>query len=168
MKNKYSKEFEAFVRNNISIYTKEDFLVLLKNKFNVEVTKNDLKCYLRRHKIEGRYTDYQKNKVRTKGRCPIGTEKQTNFGVYVKVAEPNVWEKKTRVMYEKYHNCKLSDDDYILFLNQDRNDFSKENLFKSTNNEQCCLHNWGTFSKNPELTKTGILSARLYLKAKNI
>lgn len=167
MKNKYTQGFEDFVRNNISKYTKEDFLALLKNKFNIEVTKNDLKCYLRRHKIDGRYIDFKENMVRNTAKHKIGAERMTKDGIYIKVAEPNVWRRKSRVMYEKYHNCKLSDDDYILFLNQDRNDFSKENLFKSTNSEQCCLHNWGTFSKNPELTKTGILTARLFLKAKN-
>ncbi len=32
--------------------------------------------------------------------------------------------------------------------------------------EICYLHNNETFSKNPEITKTGILSARLTIKAK--
>ena len=168
MKNKYTKEFEDFVRENISKYTKEDFMVLLENKFKIKVSYHALRAFLRRHKIECRYTNYEKNKIRARGRCPIGTERETNFGVYVKVAEPNVWEKKTRVMYEKYHNCKLSDDDYILFLNQDRNDYSKENLYKSSNREQCYLHNWGTFSSNPNLTKISILSARLTIKAKEV
>lgn len=165
---RYSKEFEDFVKNNISKYTKEEFMALLENKFKIKMTKPALRSFLRRHKIEGRYTNYEKNKIRTRGRCPVGTERETYFGVYVKVAEPNVWKKKTRVMYEKYHNCKLNDDDYILFLNQDRNDYSKENLYKSSNREQCYLHNWGTFSKNPKLTELGLLSAKLIIKSKDI
>ena len=168
MKNKYTKEFEDFVRENISKYTKEDFILLLSKKFNIEISKNDLKCYLRRHNIKGRYLDYKKNMVRSTAKHPVGAERMTKDGILIKVAQPNIWRRKSRVMYEKYHNCKLSDDDYVLFLNGDRNDFSKENLFKSTNQEKCCLHNWGTFSKNKELTKTGILSARLYIKAKEI
>ena len=167
MKNRYSKDFEDFVRKNISKYKKEDFISLLESRFNLKISKTQLKCYIKRHNIEGRYIDYKENMVRSTQKHPIGAERMTKDGIMIKVAQPNVWRKKSRVMYEKYHNCKLNDEDYILFLNQDRNDFSKENLYKSSNREQCYLHNWGTFSKNPELTKSGILSARLTIKAKD-
>lgn len=69
-------------------------------------------------------------------------------------------------MYEKYHNCKLKDNDYIIFLNQDNNDFSKENLIKSSQQEIAYLHNYKTFSTDPRLTKLGILSAKLMIKLK--
>ena len=163
MKNKYTKEFEDFVRENISKYTKEDFISLLENRYKIKMSKTALKCYIKRHKIEGRYTDYKEYMVRSTAKHKIGAERMTKDGIIVKVAQPNVWRRKSRVMY---NNCKLTDNDYVLFLNGDRNDFSKENLFKSTNQEKCYLHNWETFSKNRELTKTGILSARLYIKAK--
>lgn len=166
MRNKYSDEFEEFVRNNISKYTKEDFILLVEKTYNINFSKTALKCYLRRHNIKERYIDFKENMIRGTQKHSIGAERMTKDGLYVKVAQPNVWRKKTRVMYEKYHNCKLSDDDYILFLNQDRNDYSKENLYKSTNREKCYLHNWGTFSINPRLTEIGILSARLTIKAK--
>lgn len=166
MKNKYTKEFEDFVRENISKYTKEDFISLLEKRYKIKMSKTALKCYIKRHEIEGRYTDYKEYMVRSTAKHKIGAERMTKDGIIVKVAQPNVWRRKSRVMYEKYHNCKLTDNDYILFLNGNRNDFSKENLFKSTNQEKCYLHNWGTSSKNRELTKTGILSARLYIKSK--
>ena len=168
MRNKYPKDFEDFVRENINKYTKEDFLILLENKFKIEVSKNALKCFLRKHNIEARYIDFKENMVRSTAKHKIGAERMTKDGILIKVAQPNVWRRKSRVMYEKYHNCKLKNDDYIVFLNGNRNDFSKENLYKSTNREKCYVHNWGTFSKNPELTKTGILSARLVIKAKAV
>lgn len=166
MKNKYSDEFEEFVRNNISKYTKEDFILLVEKTYNINFSKNALKSYLRRHNIKERYIDFKENMIRKTQKHQIGAERLTKDGLYVKVAQPNVWRKKTRVMYEKYHNCKLKKDDYILFLNQDRNDYSKENLYKSSNREKCYLHNWGTFSINPRLTEIGILSARLTIEAK--
>jgi hypothetical protein len=166
MKNKYTKEFEDFVRQNISKYKKEDFILLLEKKYKIKMSKDALKSYIRRHNVKDRYIDYKEYMVRGTAKHKIGAERMTKDGIIVKVAQPNVWRRKSRVMYEKYHNCKLTDDDYILFLNGNRNDFSKENLFKSTNQEKCYLHNWGTSSKNKELTKTGILSARLYIKAK--
>lgn len=167
MKNKYDKQFEYFVRNNISKYTKEDFISLVEKTYKIKFSKNALKSYLRRHKIKERYIDFQEKMVRGVAKYPIGAERMTKDGLYVKVAQPNIWRKKTRVMYEKYHNCKLNKKDYVLFLNQDHNDYSKENLILSTNQEKCYLHNWGTFSKNPRLTEIGILSARLAIKANN-
>lgn len=155
-----------FVRKNISKYKKEDFRLLLEKLFKIKISKNALKSYLRRHKIQDRYIDYKTNMIRSTQKHPIGAERMTKDGILIKVAQPNVWRRKSRVMYERYHNCKLSDNDYIIFLNQDRNDFSKENLFKSTNKEKCCMQNSGTYSSNPKLTELGLLSARLFIKAK--
>lgn len=167
-RNKYSEEFVLFVRDNISKYTKESFIAILEERFNMKVSKNALKCLLRRYQIEGRYLDYQKQMVRGTTKHPVGAERMTKDGLYVKVAQPNVWRKKTRVMYEKYHNCKLNKKDYVLFLNGDHNDYSKDNLILSTNREKCYLHNWGTYSKDPKLTEIAILSARLTIKAKEL
>lgn len=169
MRAKYTKEFEKFVRENVSNYTREDFRLLLQDKFNIEISRDALRRYLNRKKIKERYTDYAKHNVRNNTyTCPIGAEQITKDGIFIKVGQPSKWRRKSRVMYEKYHNCKLSDDDYILFLNQDNTDFSKENLIKSSRREICYLHNNKTFSKNPELTRTGILSAKLMIKAKEI
>ena len=166
MRNRYTKEFEDFVRNNISKYKREEFRLLLQKKYNISLSTDALRRYLTEHNIQARYIDYQKNQVRYSRRIPVGTERVSTGITYIKTDQPNVWRRKSRVMYEKYHNCKLNDDEYILFLNQDRNDFSKENLIKSSNKEMAYLHNWGTYSKNPELTKAGILSARLMIKMK--
>ena len=70
-------------------------------------------------------------------------------------------------MYEKYHNCKLTNDDFIVFLNQDRNDFSKENLKRITRRESSILSNQKMFSKDKDLTNLGILTAKLMIKSKN-
>ena len=166
MRNKYSKEFEDFIKKNANKYNREELRLLAQNKFEIKVSKDAFRRYLNRHKIKSIHII--KNNVRDVYKCPIGAEKVVDDGIFIKVSQPDKWRRKSRVMYEKYHNCKLKDDEYIVFLNQDRNDYSKDNLIKSSRNEIAYLHNWGTFSKNSELTKTGILSARLYLKAKNI
>ena len=164
-RNKYSKEFEEFIKDNVSKYTKEQLLHLINSKFNIDMSKDSLRRYLNRHNIKDKYIDYKQYNVRNVYKCSIGTERATNEGTFVKV-ESNVWRRKTRVIYEKYHNYKLNDDDYIVFLNQNNNDFSKDNLIKSSRREIAYLHNCKTFSNNAELTKLGILSARLMIKAK--
>ena len=165
MKNKYTKNFEDFVRQNAGKYTKEELRLLLEDKFSVNLSSDALRRYLNRHKID-KPIDYRKYNVRKVKSCPIGAERITNEGVFIKVAQPDVWRRKSRVMYEKYHNCKLKDNEYIVFLNWDNNDFSKENLKKSTQREIAYLRNCRIFSNNPKLTELGLLSAKLMIKTK--
>ena len=165
MRNKYTKDFEDFVKQNVGKYTKEELRLLLEDKFSVNLSSDALRRYLNRHKID-KPIDYRKYNVRKVKSCPIGTEKITNEGVFIKVAQPDVWRRKSRIMYEKYHNCQLKDNEYIVFLNWDNTDFSKENLVKSSQSEIAYLHNNKTFSNNPKLTELGLLSAKLMIKAK--
>lgn len=165
MRNKYDKDFEDYIRENASKYTKEELRQLIQNKFNIQMSSEALRRYINRHKIN-KYIDYKKYNVRDVYKAPIGTEQITNEGVFIKIAQPDVWRRKSRVMYEKYHDCKLDDDDYIIFLNQDNNDFSKNNLVKSNRKEIAYLHNKDMFSKKKELTQLGILTAKLMIKVK--
>ena len=168
MRNRYTKEFEDFVRNNVSKYTKVELILLLQGKFNITLSVDNLRRYLNRHHIQGKYTDYIQSNVRDVYKCPIGTEKKTKDGTFIKVAQPDIWRRKSRVMYEKYNNCKLNDDEYIVFLNQNNNDFSKNNLVKSSRKEIAYLHNNKTFSNDPKLTELGLLAAKLTIKAKEV
>lgn len=164
MRNRYSEEFKQFVRENASKYNREELRQLVQDKYSLRISKDAFRRYLNRHKINNIHNI--KNNVREVYKCPLGTEKITSEGVFIKIAHPDVWRRKSRVMYEKYHNCKLNDDEYIVFLNRDNTDFSKENLIKSSRNEIAYLNNWDTFSKNPELTRAGLLSAKLMIKVK--
>lgn len=166
MKNRYTKEFEDFVRNNVSKYKKEEFRLLLQDKYNIKLSNEALRRYLNRHHIKDKYLDYKKCNVRNVFKSPIGSEQITNEGVFIKIAQPNNWRRKSRVMYEKYHNCKLNDDEYIIFLNQNNTDFRKENLIKSSRNEIAYLHNKEMFSKNPQVTNLGVFTAKLMIKIK--
>ena len=165
MRNNYTKEFEDFVRENAKKHTREELRQLIQNKYKIYISEDALRRYLNRHNIE-KYTDYKEYNAKDVYKCPIGTERTTSEGTFVKIGQPDLWRRKTRVMYERYHNCKLNDDDYIVFLNQDRNDFSKVNLKKISRKEMTYLYNNKIFSKNPKLTKLGILSAMLMIKIK--
>ena len=59
----------------------------------------------------------------------VGTEIITPKGfVKVKIAEPNIWKYKHKLMYEKYHNVELSNKDIVIFIDNNKRNFSKENL----------------------------------------
>ena len=56
---------------------------------------------------------------------PIGSERIDCDGyVMVKVADPNSWRLKQRVLYEQYHGVKLEKSDVVLFLDGDNKVFS--------------------------------------------
>ena len=120
------------------------------------------------NKISEKKVKELKNRIRENiHKAPVGTEYVKPDGMtLVKIAQPSVWEYKQRLLYKKYHNCELSNDDYIIFLNQNRNDFSKDNLKKITRKESAYLSNQQMFSKNPDVTNLGVLTAKLMIKAK--
>lgn len=166
-RNKYTNEFEEYAKLKSQELTQEQLRNELEKKFNLIIKKTSFQKYLYRHNIK--CIDYAKTKVRDMLKCEIGYEYIRSDGmILVKVAQPNKWEHKQRVLYKKYHNCELTSDDFIIFLNQDRNDFSKDNLVKITRRESSILSNQKMFSSNKELTKLGILTAKLMIKANEI
>ena len=86
--------------------------------------------------------------------------------ILVKVAQPNIWKYKQRLIYEQYYNIELTENDYIIFLNQNRTDFRIENLKRITRRESSILSNQKIFSTNENLTELGILTAKLMIKIK--
>lgn len=164
-RNKYSKEFEEEITKLATSYELEKLLSIAINKYKYSITKSQLRQYLYKRGIK--YKDYNSNKVHDMGkRIPIGTEyKKPDGMVLVKVSE-NKWKYKQRIIYENYHNVKLSSDDYIIFLDQNRNNFDINNLKRISRKESSILSNQKMFSKNPKITETGILTAKLIAKAK--
>lgn len=167
-RNRYTKEFEEFVKNNVSKYKKEEFRLLLQDRYNIQLSSDALRRYLNSHCKEIKYKDYKKENIRNIQKYKIGAERVSTAGTFIKVAQPDKWRLKKQVMYEKYHNCKLKENEHIIFLNQDSNDFRKENLKRISKEEFMFLHNCKTFSTNPKLTQLGLLSARLMIKTKNV
>ena len=166
MRNKYSKEFEKETKDKSSVLTQKQLRKYLEDKYNLTISKNAFSKYLYKHGI--RCIDYNENKARKMDKKPIGYEYRKNDGmILVKVAD-NEWIYKQRLMYMKYHKCEITSDDYIIFLNQNRNDFSKDNLVKVSRRESSILSNQKMFSKNKDLTNLGILTAKLMIKTSAI
>ena len=71
-----------------------------------------------------------------KGQVPInhkevGSERINVDGyTEVKVAEPNRWKLKHRMLYEHYTGEKLSSNDAVIFLDGNKQNFNIDNLFK--------------------------------------
>lgn len=166
MRNKYSNVFEQEMVKLAPKKTLDDLLEIAINKYNYSITKHQLRLYLSRRQI--RYKNYAINHVRKMGdNIPIGTEYVKSDGMTLIKVDKNKWKYKQRYIYEQYYNVELQSDDYIIFLNQNRNDFRIENLKRIKRNESAIISNQKMFSKIPEITELGIETAKLMIKAKD-
>ena len=96
---------------------------------------------------------------------PIGSERVSVDGyTEIKVADPNKWRLKHRVMYEKYHNVVLNPKQLVIFADGDKSNMSKENLLLVDNNQLLILNQNGLINENRELTKTGLNIANIIIK----
>lgn len=166
MRNKYSKEFEEDMKKLAPTTEFNELLNLAKNIYGYSISKEQLRQYLYKRQI--RYKDYNKNKAKDMGsKIPIGTERTKPDGmIQVKIA-PNKWEYKQRLIYSKYYNIELTSDDYIIFLDHNRNNFDIKNLKKVSRHESSILSNQKMFSTDPLATETGIQVAQLIIKTKD-
>ena len=163
MRNKYTKEFENLMISGAKTKTFDELYEIARRKY--PITKSQLRQYFSKRKI--RYVGYMPTRARNMGIVyEIGSEYVKNDGMtLVKVARDK-WIYKQRLMYMQYHNCTLTNDDFIIFLNHDRTDFSKNNLMKVSRRESTIIANQKLFSKNKELTKLGVYTAKLMIKVK--
>ena len=108
-----------------------------------------------------------KDKMFQKGHRPqnyrvLGSERLLE-GKYilVKVAEPDVWKMKQRVVWEQATGEKLTNDERIVFLDSDTLNCDIDNLAKVTRSQLIRLNQNYLHSTIPELTKVGITFAKL-------
>lgn len=91
---------------------------------------------------------------------PVGSERISKDGyIEVKVAEPNKWRLKQRVVYEEAKG-KIPEGCTIIFLDGNKRNFDIDNLRCITRSELLYLNCNGLNNSN-EITETGILMARL-------
>lgn len=165
MRNKYSKKFEEDMKKLAPTKRLEELLHIAIKKYSYSITKDQLRQYL--YKREIRYKDYNKNKVSDMGtKVPIGTEYIKPDGMTLVKVNKNKWKYKQRLIYEQYYNTELSENDYIIFLDQNRNNFDINNLKKITKRESSILANQKIFSTDPLVTETGIQVAKLIINIK--
>lgn len=163
---RFSNAMLVWLENNAKDYTARELVGILKEKFDVDFILKHLQQYLVRHDIAYKYE--QPYKSHSNRGLPIGSERTKADGmVQVKVA-PKKWEYKQRLIYEQYHNVKLKENEYVVFLDQNRNNFDIDNLQVLTAKESGFMANEKLFSKDKLATETGILATKLYYKTKEM
>ena len=98
----------------------------------------------------------------------VGTEVMTTMGyIKVKVAEPDVWEFKHIMEWEKHHG-KVPDGCVIIFKDGDHWNCSVENLMCISFRENCQLNGRKLRTVSPELTEAGLALVRLENRVKEL
>lgn len=79
---------------------------------------------------------------------PVGTERKHKDGFWVVKTAEHEWRYKNVVMYEKYHNVKLTYRVCVLHLNRNIDDFSEENLYLMTRGDTAILNLFYKFTSD--------------------
>lgn len=182
---------KQFILDNYKGRYNQELADLFNQKFNTNVTSRTIKSYKANNKLNsglsGKFrkgqTPHNKGKKMPKevyekvkhtmfangnvppNHRPVGSERISKDGyIEVKVAEPNKWRLKQRVVYEEAKG-KIPEGYTIIFLDGNKRNFDIDNLRCITRSELLYLNCNGLNNSN-EITETGILMARLD-RAKN-
>lgn len=85
---------------------------------------------------------------------PVGSERINVDGyTEIKVAEPNKWRLKQRLVYEEYYGVTLTSNDVIIFLDGNKQNLDIKNLYKMTRAALVRYNQDGLYSDNPEQSR---------------
>lgn len=183
---KYTDEMKQFILDNYKGRYNQELADLFNQKFNTNVTSRTIKSYKANNKLNSglsgkfrkgqaphnkgkkmpkevyekvKHTMFAKGNVPPNHR-PVGSERISKDGyIEVKVAEPNKWRLKQRVVYEEAKG-KIPEGCTIILLDGNKRNFDIDNLRCITRSELLYLNRNGLNNSN-EITETGILMARL-------
>lgn len=183
---KYTDEMKQFILDNYKGRYNQELADLFNQKFNTNITSRTIKSYKANNNLNSGLTGkfrkgqtphnkgkkmpkevYEKVKhtMFAKGNVPpnhrpVGSERISKDGyIEVKVAEPNKWRLKQRVVYEEAKG-KIPEGCTIIFLDGNKQNCNIDNLRCITRSELLYLNCNGLNNSN-EITETGILMARL-------
>ena len=163
----YKNEIYMFLVNNAENYTIKELVKLLKDNFNFEIEKKKLAQYCIKMGITYKYE--KPNKSHSNKPTPIGVIVRKTDGDMLKVKVGNhKWKYLQREIYEQYHNVKLKDDEYVIFLDQNRRNFNIDNLKLVSRQESAMLSNQKLYSENPLVTEIGLQAIKLKNEIKNV
>lgn len=164
---KFNENMHKWLCKNAKNFTVKELVLIVNNKFGEDFTTKQMHQYFWHHpELKCKYE--QENKSHPNKGLPIGSERRKPDGMWQVKVGPKKWEYKQRKIYEDYYGVKLKDDEYIIFLDQNRDNFEISNLKKISRRESATMLSYGLFSTDPLVTETGILVARTRNKINDV
>lgn len=187
----YTEAERAFIRDNVKGRFLSELVEIFNASFSPPITYGQLKSYTANHHLnngmDGRFAKGQESwnkgihkatsaeNARTYfkvGNRPhntqeVGAEVVEKGYVFIKIAEPNVWKPKQVYLYEQA-NGKVPAGSVVIFADGDNRNFDIDNLICVTRAELAVLCRRHLISREKELTKLGILTAKVMLKGAEV
>lgn len=164
------KKICDFIEDNASKYTINELYPIINEKFGTNYTYRSLLKHYYRHNIK-----YKSERPWLKGKKSpyfaksIGEESAPDSNGFVRIKiNDKQWKYKSRYIYEQHYGIELPDDYKIMFLDKDRTNFDISNLIAVKQKVFLTTINYELVSKNREITKLGILTAKLINKTKEV
>jgi hypothetical protein len=188
----YSNKEKQFIIENAKGISCKELTKKFNRKFRLKVSENSIKIQKSRLGVKsGIITRFEKGQIPfNKGlegymkpeqyeKCkktmikkghvphnikPVGSErKNKKCGMLIKSKE-GYWTTKARYIYEQEYG-KIPDGYKVIFADRNINNFNLDNLVLVSNAEAMIMSNKQLFKENKELTKTGVIIAKVIHKA---
>lgn len=186
---KFTKKQIEFIKKIAKGKDSKTITVLFNNKFNLNLKvsqiqsckqnhgiKSEIDCRFKKGNIpankgkKGSMSPEQYKKCQAtmfkKGQMPhnhrpVGSERIDTEGyTYIKVAEPNEWKLKHRLLWEK-KNGPIPEKHKLIFADGNRQNICLDNLILVSYSEAFIMNQKNLFKKDKELTKSGVAVAKL-------
>ena len=187
---KWSEEEKEYLASIVKDRSYKEIAQLMKDRFNYDFTDGQIKGAMNRcnlttgtmgHFKKG-FTPWNKglkgyigaNKTSFKkgtippNQVPVGTESFMKGGyIKVKVADPNKWKLKHRLIYESHHG-EIPKGHSVIFADGNIYNYDIDNLIAVSRSELLVINNNKLIYEDKELTKVGVNIAKILSKASKL
>lgn len=194
MAHNYTPEEREFIERNYLGIKSGDLAQMFNAEFGTDLSRSQIKSYLTNHNLcNGVVCRFSKGHVpANKGKKmsaevyarasatmfkkghvpvnhkPVGSERIDKYGyTLVKVGEPSSWRPKHVIVWESV-NGPVPKGHRLLFLDQNKQNFSIDNLVCVSASQMCVLNKRRLLVGNGECNKSSILLADLLIKTSRL
>ena len=144
-------EHEKWIKENTEGVRNEKLTEMFNKHFNMNLTVGQIKKFKNFHHISSGLKSCN---------LPVGSERESKGYILVKIAEPNVWIEKHRLIYESMYGniptgCK------VIFADKNKRNFNPNNLVLVSDSEALIMNTQKLIYEETELTRSGVLIAKI-------
>lgn len=158
---KFTDEQIEFIRKIAKGKNSKVITELFNNKFNLNLKVSQIQSCKHNHNIKsGIDCRFKKGNI-PQNHKPVGSERIDKDGyTYIKVAEPNRWKLKHRILWEK-NNGPIPEKHKLIFADGNRQNICLDNLILVSYAEAFIMNQKRLFKKDKDLTKSGVAVAKI-------
>jgi hypothetical protein len=167
-RHRYTPEEIRFLESNIAGRSYAELAEMFNRKFNLSMTTMLLKTILYYYGLKNGRPGNVFYSGHTRSRHPVGSEciDKSNGYTMVKIAAPSVWKAKHKMIWEEA-NGPIPEGHVILFADGNKSNFDLKNLLLISRRERMVMNSKHLIFPDAELTKCGLLMAKIILQTKD-